>query len=96
MRLTTRLPLSIEDRLFVPVRADVEGEPAVRRRQPVAFLVLPGASIVCQRTIPVGFQVLVLGAERIAVQGSDGKSGIGRTGLETRNLRLAGSGPSEK
>ena len=35
-----RLPLSFEDRLLWPIGADVEGEGSVRRRQPIALLVV--------------------------------------------------------
>jgi hypothetical protein len=66
-----RLPRTVEDGFIRPVRTDVEGERAVRRGQPVAFLVLAGrfgACIESQGTVCVVLEGLVLGAQRVTFE----------------------------
>ena len=66
-----RLPRAVEDCLVGPARTDIERERAIRRGQPVAFLVLArrcGPGIKRQRTIRVVLEGFVFRTQRIAPQ----------------------------
>src|SRR5262245_11758822 len=66
-----RLPGTIKNTLLAPVGADVEREFSIRRWKPIGFLVRAGgfvAGIERERAVSVAFEVLVLGAERVAFE----------------------------
>src|SRR5689334_20560679 len=66
-----RLPRTVENAFLAPIGADIEREVPIRRRKPVRLLTAARrfrAGIQRQRTVGVALQVLVLGAERIALE----------------------------
>src|SRR5262245_58917940 len=66
-----RLPAAVDDGLLAPIGADVQRESALRRWLPVRLLVLARrlvADVQRQRTIGVVLEVVVLGAQRIALE----------------------------
>ena len=69
-----RLPRAVDDHVFRPVGADVKREHAVRRWQPVRFLVLARrfcAGIQRQRPVRVELEILVLVRYEISEQRMD-------------------------
>src|SRR5262245_41716185 len=66
-----RLPRTVKNALFAPISADVEREASIRRGEPVRFLAATRrfrGSIERERTVGVAFEVLVLSAERVALE----------------------------
>src|SRR5262245_19960816 len=65
------LPGAVQDRLSAPIGSDVQGEMAIRRRQPVGFLIGPGrlaADVEREGAVGAALERLVLRAERIALE----------------------------
>src|SRR5215471_21289115 len=65
------LPGAVENRRVGPVGADIEGERAIGRGQPVALPDLAGrlgADVESERAVRIGLEAPALGPQRVAIQ----------------------------